>query len=109
MQSRLIRPETGRPSSGGDVGHTIVRAFGNRGRPATGADEPVNERGPGSCDLVLCENSAEEGFRTSSSDGTRKIKSPRLEPGRPLRQDSAMDPLPPRLAFFLLLFSGWVN
>ncbi len=57
MQSRLIRPETGRPSPGGDVGHTIARAFGNRGRPATGADEPVNERGPGSCDLVIGDTS----------------------------------------------------
>ena len=32
-----------------------------------------------------------------------------LEPGRPLGHASAMDPLPPPLAFFLLLFSGWVN
>ena len=27
----------------------------------------------------------------------------------PLRQAPAMDRLPPPLAFFLLLFSGWVN
>lgn len=27
----------------------------------------------------------------------------------PLRQAPAMDQLPPPLAFFLLLFSGWIN
>src|SRR6202043_1030218 len=32
-----------------------------------------------------------------------------LEPRRPLGHASAMDRLPPPLAFFLLLFSGWVN
>src|SRR6202043_3099205 len=32
-----------------------------------------------------------------------------LEPRRPLGHASAMDPLPPPLAFFLLLVSGWVN
>jgi hypothetical protein len=34
---------------------------------------------------------------------TRRI----LESGQPLRHASAMDPLPPPLAFFFLLFSGW--
>ena len=32
-----------------------------------------------------------------------------LEPQQPLGHAVAMDPLPPPLAFFLLLFSGWVN
>ena len=32
-----------------------------------------------------------------------------LEPGRSLGHASAMDPLPSPFAFFLLLFSGWVN
>jgi hypothetical protein len=32
-----------------------------------------------------------------------------LEPRQRLGHASAMDPLPPPLAFFFLLFSGWVN
>jgi hypothetical protein len=32
-----------------------------------------------------------------------------FEPGRTLGHASAMDRLPPQLAFFLLLVSGWVN
>src|SRR5262249_18507028 len=32
-----------------------------------------------------------------------------LEPGQRLRHASAMNPLPPPLAFFFLLFAGWVN
>ena len=32
-----------------------------------------------------------------------------IEPGRPGRHASGMDSLPPPLAFFLLLVSGWVN
>src|SRR5262249_20110028 len=32
-----------------------------------------------------------------------------LEPRPPIGHASAMDPLPPPLAFFCLLFSGWVN
>jgi hypothetical protein len=32
-----------------------------------------------------------------------------LEPGQPLGHAFAMDRLPPPLAFFCLLFSGWVN
>jgi len=32
-----------------------------------------------------------------------------LEPAQRLAHASAMDPLPPPLAFFFLLFAGWVN
>ena len=32
-----------------------------------------------------------------------------LKSGQPLGHAFAMDPLPPPLAFFCLLFSGWVN
>jgi len=32
-----------------------------------------------------------------------------LEPGERFGHASAMDPLPPPLAFFCLLFAGWVN
>jgi hypothetical protein len=45
----------------------------------------------------------------AQSAGLRYPRLSPLEPGRPLGHASAMDSLPPPLAFFLLLFSGWVN
>jgi putative transposase len=46
---------------------------------------------------------------SARSGGLRYRRLAPLEPGRPFEHASAMDPLPPPLTFFLLLFSGWVN
>jgi len=55
----------------------------------------------------------EEAIASGTSAHSRGPEGPNyaspVEPRRPLRQASAMDPLPPPLAFFVLLFSGWVN
>jgi hypothetical protein len=71
---------------------------------------------------VLCENSAEVGppgkwGSTQSEEGLclrklgpiARLRYRILEPRPPIGHASAMDPLPPPLAFFVLLFSGWVN
>jgi hypothetical protein len=42
-------------------------------------------------------------------DGARCPNVAPVERRAPVRQTPAMDPVPPPLAFFLLLFSGWVN
>ena len=69
-------------------------------------------------DVVLCENSADVGLPDhwridAAGEGVCLRKFGRiaivLEPAQRLGQASAMDPLPPPLAFFVLLFSGWVN
>ena len=69
-------------------------------------------------DRVVCENSAEARFRKITADNVvaepfRSLPTNRQEPilGTEVhvRQAPAMDPLPPPLAFFLLLVSGWVN
>src|SRR6516225_1786568 len=69
-------------------------------------------------DVLLCENSADVGLPDhwridAAGEGVCLRKFGRiaivLEPAQRLGQASAMDPLPPPLAFFVLLFSGWVN
>jgi hypothetical protein len=67
---------------------------------------------------VRCENSAHVGspwnWRIDVAGGRRVRLEIRpidivLEPGQRVGHAFAMDPLPPPLAFFHLLFSGWVN
>ena len=54
---------------------------------------------------------SEGGFASpnlAESDARIPILVP-LDPGLPLGQAPDMDALPPPLAFFILLFAGWVN
>jgi hypothetical protein len=76
-------------------------------------------------DPVLCENPAERvspgnwpidavggRVRLANLSPVGRRTMPNLTPVEqrpPFTQASDMDPLPPPLAFFLLLFSGWVN
>jgi hypothetical protein len=71
---------------------------------------------------VLCENPAEARFQKAPPrydvvgnplpSGTlhqERPYTPRWEPTRICVKLPPMDPLPPPLTFFLLLFSGWIN
>ena len=45
----------------------------------------------------------------SGTSARERLNTPRLEPTRTCVNLPPMDPLPPPLAFCLLLFSGWIN